>query len=288
MKDCVNKSDGLSTNKFADTYKAGDTFRDFATGPEMVVVPSGSFMMGSPADEPGRDDSEGPQHRVTISKPFAVGKYEVTVGQFEEFANETKHPNNEWRNPGDFLKNVIVLGTKHPNNEWRNPGFKQSANHPVVKVSWEDAKVYTEWLSTKTGQNYRLLSEAEWEYVARAGTTTAYHFGETISPSQANHDKDKRGTVEVGSYPANAFGLHDVHGNVWEWVDDYWHGDYNGAPSDGSAWASDSDHDRRLCVLRGGSWFINSRDLRSAYRIRYYASGRFYIFGFRIARTLIP
>ena len=267
MKDCINKSIGLSTNKSADTYKVGDAFRDCATYPEMVVVPSGSFMMGSPADEPGRGDDEGPQHRVTIPNSFAVGKYEVTVGQFEEFVNETKYPNNEWRTPEDF---------------------EQSANHPVVNVSWEDAKAYTEWLSTKTGQNYRLLSEAEWEYVARAGTTTAHHFGETISPSQANYDKDRGGTAEVGSYPANAFGLYDMHGNVWEWVEDYWHDDYNDAPSDGSAWTSDCDIDRRLCVLRGGSWFITSRDLRSAYRIRYYASGRSYIFGFRIARTLVP
>ena len=268
MKNCINNSNGLSTNKFADTYKVGDTFRDCATCPEMVVVPSGSFMMGSPADEPGSSDTEGPQHRVTISEPFAVGKYAVTVGQFEEFANETGHPNNEWC----------------------NPGLKKSANHPAVHVSWYDAKAYTEWLSTKTRQNYRLLSEAEWEYVARAGTTTAYHFGETISPSQAHyHFSGLNGTVEVGNYPANAFGLHDVHGNVFEWVEDCWHDDYNGAPSDGSAWTSDCDRaDDNGRVSRGGCWSISVPEiLRSAFRCDYDAEGRYNSFiGFRIARTL--
>ena len=264
MKDCINESNGLSISKSADTYKVGDTFRDCATCPEMVVVPSGSFMMGSPADEPHRRDDEGPQHRVTISEPFAVGKYAVTVGQFEEFANETGHPNNEWH----------------------DPGFKQSADHPVVKVNWNDAKAYTEWLSTKTGQNYRLLSEVEWEYVARAGTTTAYHFGADITHEHANYHHANQGTVEVGSYPANVFGLHDVHGNVWEWVEDCWHDDYNGAPSDGSAWTSDCDFDDRVRVLRGGSWDVNPGILRSAYRDYYYARNRNDVIGFRIARTL--
>ena len=155
-------------------------------------------------------------------------------------------------------------------------------------MTWDDAKAYTEWLSTKTGQHYRLLSEAEWEYVARAGTTTAYHFGETISPSQANYDKDKRGTVEVGSYPANAFGLHDVHGNVQEWVEDCWHNDYNGAPSDGSAWTINCNDYDELRVLRGGSWGDDPRDLRSAGRGWSIAGGRYDNGGFRIARTLTP
>ena len=250
------------SGKEENQKQVGDTFRDCAICPEMVVVPSGSFMMGSPADEPSRYNNEGPQHRVTISKPFAVGKYEVTVGQFKKFAKETRHPNNEWR----------------------NPGFSQSANHPVVGVSWEDAKTYVCWLSTKTGQNYRLLSEAEWEYVARAGTTTAYHFGPMILGNLANYDKKRDGTVVVGSYPENAFGLHDVHGNVWEWVEDCWHNDYNGAPSDGSAWTSDCDDNRR--VLRGGSCGSVPWNLRSAIRIECIARDRSLLSGFRIARTL--
>ena len=272
----------LSTITFADTYKVGDTFRDCATCPEMVVVPSGSFMMGSPEDERYRDENEGPQHRVTISKPFAVGKYEVTVGQYEEFANETGHPNNEWR----------------------NPGFEQSANHPVVNVNWDDAQTYVYWLSTKTGQNYRLLSEAEWEYVARAGTTTAYHFGPMILGNQANYGKKTSGTVAVGSYPANKFDLHDVHGNVWEWVEDCPSMTYEGAPSDGSAWGCVKikelitefddllEEDLRtlkdLRVLRGGSWGIDPSYLRSASRIWTSTRNRAFINGFRIARTLNP
>ena len=265
MKDCINNSNGLSTKTFADTYRIGDTFHDCATCPEMMVVPSGSFIMGSPTDERNRDDDEGPQHQVSIQS-FAVGKNEVTVGQFEKFVNKTKHPDNKWR----------------------NPGFNQSTNHPVVNVSWEDAKAYTEWLSTKTGQNYRLLSEAEWEYVARAGTTTVYHFGETISPRQANYYHANRGTVEVGSYPANAFGLYDVHGNVWEWVEDCWHDDHNDAPSDGSAWTSDCDRDPQYRVLRGGSWYSVPGNLRSANRVKIDARFRKFTYGFRIARTLIP
>ena len=254
-----------SENIEEDPKQVGDTFRNCATCPEMMVVPSGSFMMGSPASERGRESNEGPQHRVTISKPFAVGKYEVTRGQYEEFANETRHRNNEWR----------------------NPGFKQSANHPVVNVSWEDAKAYTEWLSKKTGQNYRLLNEVEWEYVVRAGTTTAYHFGATISPTQANYGDHNNGTVVVGSYPANAFGLHDMHGNVLEWVEDCWHDGYNGAPSDGSAWNINCyDEDRR--VSRGGSWGSFPRNLRSAARFRLGARNRSYYNGFRIARPLTP
>ena len=240
-----------------------DTFRDCATCPEMVVVPSGSFMMGSPADESGRHDNEGPQHQVSIQS-FAVGKYEVTVGQFEEFVNKTRHRSNEWR----------------------DPSFKQSANHPVVNVSWEDAKAYTEWLSTETGQNYRLLSEAEWEYVARAGTTTAYYFGATIFPTQANYNELNDGTVEVGSYPANAFGLHDMHGNVGEWVEDCWHDNYNDAPTDGSAWTSNCD--KNLRVLCGGSWSSVPRYLRSASRDGSDAWSRYNGIGFRIARTLNP
>ena len=264
MKHCINESIDLSTNKSADTYRVGGTFRDCTTCPEMVVVPSGSFMMGSPADEPGRESNEGPQHRVTISKPFAVGKYEVTVGQFEEFVNETGHPDNKWR----------------------DPGFNQTANHPVVNVSWYDAKAYTEWLSTKTGQNYRLLSEAEWEYAVRAGTTTAYHFGETISSSWSNYHYTDRGTVEICSYPANAFGLHDMHGNVWEWVEDCGHNDYNGAPSDGSEWTGDCIYDGEVRMLRGGSWSGSPWHLRSAIRDWSVAWYRSNCLGFRIARTL--
>ena len=233
---------------------------------DMVIVPAGSFTMGPPADEEGRGSNEGPQHQVTISQSFAVGKYEVTRGQFEAFVDATRHDAGSAR---------------------LDPGFTQTDAHPVVSVSWNDAKAYVNWLSARTGQNYRLLSEAEWEYVARAGTTTTYHFGNTISSNQANY-RPSEGTVEVGSYPANAFGLHDVHGNVWEWVEDCWHNDYMGAPTDSSAWVSDcdDDDDEDLRVLRGGSWISGTWNLRSANRGGNDARHRFNYNGFRIARTL--
>ncbi|MBC6414741.1 MAG: SUMF1/EgtB/PvdO family nonheme iron enzyme, partial [Chromatiales bacterium] len=244
------------------------TFRDCSNCPQMVRVPSGSFLMGSPEDEPDRYSDEGPQHRVTIPQPFAVGKYEVTRGQFEAFVNATGYD----------------AGV-----DWRHPGFNA---HPVVYVSWHDAQAYVDWLTRSTGKSYRLLSEAEWEYVARAGTTTAYHFGNTINPSQANYDYGQynQGTVAVGHYPANAFGLHDVHGNVWEWVEDCSHDDYDGAPADGSAWVSSCRYrySREFRVLRGGSWNESPRFLRSAYRGGNVASDRVSNVGFRVARTLTP
>ena len=228
----------LSAPTSVSAYQVGETFRDCATCPEMVVLPAGKFMMGSPEGERGRDDDEGPQSQVTIPEPFAVGKYEVTVGQYAEFVRETKHKTGNCYFP--------------EGSSWENPGFKQSNDHPVVCVSWDDASTYAYWLSAKTGHEYRLLTEAEWEYAARAGTTTLYHFGRMILGNQANYNSNNEGTVAVGSFPANAFGLHDMHGNVWEWVEDCWHDDYTDAPTNGSAWLSGcSDVNKR--VLRGGS-----------------------------------
>ena len=229
---------------------------------EMIIVPSGTFTMGSPADEPGRAGDEGPQHQVSIQS-FAVGKYEVTRGQFAAFVDATGY---------DAAKCS------------RNPGFTQTDTHPVVCVSWNDAQAYINWLSEKSGRQYRLLTEAEWEYVARAGTTTAYHFGATISQSQANYGNANKATVEVGSYPANAFGLHDMHGNVSEWVEDCHHNSYNGAPSDGRAWIINCNLNNR--VVRGGSWDDPPERLRSANRAVVSASHHDTSFGFRIARTL--
>ena len=249
----------------------GERFRDCPACPELVVVPAGRFRMGSPASEEGRDDDEGPVHRVTIGKAFAVGVYEVTFAEWDACrrAGGCSH------SPGD--------------------GGWGRGNRPVIRVSWEDAQEYVAWLSRKTGERYRLPSESEWEYVARAGTTTPFHYGPTVSAEQANYDgrytygSGRKGryrmrTVPVGSFPANAFGLHDVHGNVREWVEDCWHADYDGAPSDGSAWMRGGDCGRR--VLRGGSWLFDPRSMRSASRYRY-AAGLWNInVGFRVARTL--
>ena len=232
----------------------------------MVVVPAEKFMMGSPADEPERSSNEGPQHQVTISQPFAVSKYPVTRGQFQAFIDDTGYDAGSGK------------------DSWLDPGFSQTHAHPVVCVSWDDAKAYIDWLKTQTGEDYRLLSEAEWEYVARAGTTTAYHFGDKIFPKNVNYRDERYGTVEIGSCRPNEFGLYNVHGNVWEWVEDCWHNDYTGALTDGSAWVNDCHSDKR--VLRGGSWGRNATSLRSASRFTNNAWNRYKSDGFRIARTL--
>ena len=242
-------------------------FRDCPDCPEMVVVPSGSFMMGSPSSEEGRDADEGPVHRVTIVRPFAVGVYEVTFG--------------EW----DACVSGGGCGGYRPGDKGWGRG-----RHPVIYVSWDDAKAYVDWLSDKTGEEYRLLSESEWEYVARAGTVTRYWWGDEIGRNRANcavcgSRWDDEQTSPVGSFAPNGFGLHDVHGNVWEWVEDCWHEDYVGAPGDGRAWTVGGDCEGR--VLRGGSWGHKPQYLRSALRSWGTAGLRVdYFYGFRVARTL--
>ncbi len=256
--------------------RAGDVFRDRFTsgsgeGPEMVVLPSGSFTMGSPASEAGRDADEGPQRSVRIGYALAVGKYEVTWAEWEACVADGE------------------CGGHRPSDQGWGKGTR-----PVINVSWDDAQSYVQWLSRKTGQRYRLLSEAEWEYAARAGTTTPFHTGATISTGQANYDGNytygsgvkgeyRQRTTPVGSFPANAFGLHDMHGNVWEWTQDCWNGSYTGGPTDGSAWTT-GDCTRR--VRRGGSWFSSPLFLRSAGRSWYITSNRISNTGFRVARTL--
>ena len=241
-------------------WPPGKKFRDCAGCPELVVVPEGSFLMGSPSSEERRDGDEGPVHRVTFARPFAVGVYEVTFGEWEACMSGGG------------------CGGRRPYDAGWGRGRR-----PVINVSWEDAKGYVEWLSRETDKEYRLLSESEWEYVARAGTKGKYHFGSRISSSRANYGHNEERTVPVGSYSSNAWGLHDVHGNVWEWVEDCWNGDYHGAPSDGRAWESG---DCSLRVLRGGSWYVGPGGLRSAYRSRGSTGDRSIVSGFRVARTL--
>lgn len=239
----------------SDPFSAGQKFRDCEDDacPWMMVIPAGSFTMGSPANEPGRYDDEGPQHRVSISK-FAMGQFEVTQGQWKALMGN---------NPSHFSQCGDTC--------------------PVDNVSWEMAQEYVKKLSEKTGQKYRLPSEAEWEYGARAGTTTAYAFGATLSASQANFSESKIGTVQVGSYAANGFGLSDMHGNVLEWVQDCWHDTYENAPTNGVSWETNCKESHR--VLRGGSWNDYPRLLRSALRNRNSPDYRLVSFGFRIART---
>ena len=251
--------------------KPGEEFQDGDTCPEMVVLPAGSFTMGSPPGEKERDDDEGPQRSVAIPSAFAVGKFEVTFAEWEACVADGG------------------CSAYKPSDEGWGRG-----RLPVINVSWNDAKAYAAWLSKKTGKTYRLLSEAEWEYAARAGTTTPFSTGRTITTDQANfngnftYNGSRKGqyrqkTVSVGSFPANAFGLHDMHGNVWEWVEDCYHDSYNGAPSDGSAWIARNCSRR---VLRGGSWSGSPWFLRSAFRGWDFTIFRLSNNGLRVARTL--
>jgi formylglycine-generating enzyme required for sulfatase activity len=204
-------------------------------------------------------EEERPQHRVTIAQRFALGRFPVTLDEYDRFCEAKR------------------LG-KPADGGWGR------GRRPVINVTWHDAQVYVVWLSQETGRTYRLPSEAEWEYACRAGTTSRYSFGDSITPSNANYADSRLGrTSEVGAYPANPWLLHDMHGNVWEWVEDDWQENYQGAPPNGSAW---KDTGTRHRVLRGGSWFGDSGDCRSAGRSGYDTVGRISFFGFRVARTL--
>ena len=237
---------------------SGATFRDCSECPEMVVVPAGSFRMGDLNG--GGGDDEKPVHKVTIPKPFAVGKYEVTQA--------------EWN---------ALIGI--------NPSRFRGDRNPVEQVSWEDAKAFVRKLIAKTGKQYRLLSESEWEYAARAGTTTSYFWGNFFHNEGSNNANceecgsrwDGKETAPVGSFGSNRFGLHDMHGNVWEWVEDCRHSSYNGAPSTGEAWITKGCAKR---VLRGGSWLYNPWNSTSANRSGNKPTFRDVDYGFRVARTL--
>jgi len=255
-----------------------DTLKDGGEGPLMVVIPPGKFLMGSPPNEPERIESEGPQHEVIIQNPFALGICAVTFADYDLFCRDTKK--------------------ELPDDERMGRG-----NHPVINVSWHDAQAYCAWLSKQTGQGYRLPSESEWEYACRAGTQTPFSFGGNITPEQVNYDGNypypggKKGrhrekTLPVQSLPPNAWGLHEMHGNVWEWVQDAWHGNYNGASRDGSAWEIEGyPHSSEVgkagagCVVRGGSWLHYARHCRSAFRSRGVPDDRYNYIGFRCARV---
>ena len=290
---------GAATREAEDrARKPGDTFRDCPECPEMVVVPAGSFVMGSPEWE---WDDDQVRHEVRIGYRFAVSVTEVTRGEYKRFVLTTGHA----------AGNFCVYYKAHEwgigsGLNWRNPGFGQTDSHPVVCVNWNDAKAYVRWLSGLTGEAYRLLSESEWEYVARAGTATSRYWGESASDQcryangadktsgdfgfgRASCNDGHARTAPVGSFVPNKFGLYDVYGNVWEWVEDCWNDSYDGAPSDGSAWESGNCGDR---VVRGGSWYDKSMYLHSANRRREWGpfdtGSRDNYVGFRVARTLTP
>ncbi len=262
--------------------KPGEVFQDCATCPEMVVIPPGRFQMGD-LNGSGAVD-ERPVHDVRIGYRVAVGKFAVTRGEYAAFVNATG------RGTGDGCQ--YFTGRKWErggSKSWRDTGFSQTDRDPVVCVSWDDAKEYVSWLNRETGQSYRLLSESEWEYVARANSTTKYNWGNDPSGNKAVCDRcgsqwDNKRTAPVGSFSANSFGLYDVHGNVWEWVEDCWHDSYSGSPTNGASWISGGKCRQR--VVRGGSWSARPKHLRVANRgwsnTDYQSSG----LGFRVVRTL--
>jgi formylglycine-generating enzyme required for sulfatase activity len=251
--------------------KRKDTFKECAACPEMVVVPAGTFTMGAPPREAIREADEGPTHPVTFARAFAVGKFSVTFDEWDVCAAEG--------------------GCKRyrPDDQGWGRGRR-----PVINVSWSDAKGYVAWLSRKTGKRYQLLSESAREYVTRAGTTTPFWWGTTITTRLANFDGNytyagspkgefRQRTVPVDSFAPNPWGLYQVHGNVWEWTEDCWNENYQGAPANGAAWTTGNCRER---VVRGGSWIGEARFLRAANRDKIVAANRSHSIGFRVARTL--
>ena len=286
------------TDSTPSAFQPGSTFKDRDDCPEMVVIPAGRFRMG---DLNGAGEKyEVPVHQVTIPRSFAVGKYEVTRDQYAAFSRATN------RKIIDGCGRTIYNSSEQDAVvNWQNPGFDQTGRDPVTCVTWEDAKAYVAWMSDITGQSYRLLSESEWEYAARAGTDTLYSFGNlkrdmciygngadlSLADKDDNNKECNDGfeikTAPVGSFRANGFGLHDMHGNVDEWLEDchpvdFFH--YDGAPDDGSAWTNIGTCRTRL--IRSGSWWSSPKELRSASRSAMHSEIGSHDVGFRVARSL--
>jgi formylglycine-generating enzyme required for sulfatase activity len=257
---------------------SGESFKDCAECPEMVVVPAGRFMMGSPSTEALRDETEGPQHEVLIRNPIAVGKFEITFDQWDACVDAGGCTSNQ-----------------SPDDE----GWWPEEKRPVINVSWEDAKEYIRWISAKTGKNYRLLSESEWEYIARSGSGDRFFFGEEaikLKNYAIYYSNSSGKTWPVGSKAANPWGLYDIYGNVYEWVEDCWSKNYDrkshSEPVSGSPWRRGKCNSR---VIRGGSWepksysgFNTTRRLRSASRNGANSTLKTSDIGFRVSRKIIP
>lgn len=289
----------------------GGHFKECETCPDMVVVPPGEFLMGASRDE--KIPFANPQRKVHLSARFAVSKTEISVEQYGAFIRAAGHsPKPGCQQLADALKGTV---NRRDNLSWRDPGFPQGPSSPVTCVTWEDAKSYVAWLARTTGKPYRLLSEAEWEYAARARTTTPYHFGANAGdaclygngadrtfqrtsarfgfPPEANDlpcSDNHMHTAPVGSLKANPFGLHDMHGNISEWVEDcsvmFETGrGYDGAPTDGSAWIVGRCMSR---VTRGGHWGSPAKELQAKFRSEGAANGPTDVVGIRVARSLSP
>jgi formylglycine-generating enzyme required for sulfatase activity len=291
---------------FVGAATAAEIFKDCSNCPAMVQVPAGTFVMGSSTAESAREGKyvadERPQHTVTIAKAFAIGQFTVTRGEFADFVRDTGH------DPHGCYVYARGKWFIDPRLSWRNPGYVQSDRHPVVCVSREDAQDYAKWLSGKTGHSYRLPTEAEWEYSARGGTTTARFWGDGRERAcEYSNVADLTGaavlhwnmaninqvfqcndgyafTAPVGSFSPNAFGLYDMLGNVFQWTEDCYHDSYSGAPSDGSAWTGGC----KDYVQRGGSWSAKPSSVRSADRNGGPPVDRNIDIGFRVVRAIAP
>lgn len=270
---------------------AGDRFKDCADCPEMVVVPAGTFTMGSLPSEPGREGDREDRAAVTIARPFAIGAFAVTRGEFAAFVAATGHTLDE----GCYFWTGTTW-EERADRSWQSPGFAQDDRHPVTCVDLKAAKAYADWLSAKTGKAYRLPSETEREYATRAGTATPFWWGATISSDMANYNgtiaygaaqgpqgESRQATVRVDSFRPNAWGLYNVHGNVWDWTDDCWNESNAGNPGDGSVRTTG---DCTWRVARGGAWNYSPTFLRAAFRYWNLPHNRSGVQGFRVARTL--
>jgi formylglycine-generating enzyme required for sulfatase activity len=295
----ANESPAQKSAAIPDT-----TFRDCPDCPEMVVLPLGRFVIGAVPGEEARENAPAyfrghsvPQHSVTIEHRFALGKFDVTRDEYAQFVLETKRPDPDTC----YTPDESGGESDRKGANWHAPAFPQTGRDPVVCVNWDDAQAYVAWLSTKAGRLYRLPSEAEWEYAARGGTTTARYrsdrpaelcgyinhadldFGEA-HPRESGVNRACRDgygfTAPAGSFPPNQFGLHDMLGNVWQWTDDCWNEDYKGAPSDGSSWRNGNCGRR---VMRGGAYSNIPALVRSAVRLGAKSLGRDHSGGFRVA-----
>lgn len=290
----AQRCDGVETTAAAGERRcivpgAGERFKDCTNCPEMVVVPAGSFTMGSPPDEPERAAEREDQARVTILRPFAIGAFAVTRAEFATFVATTSHKPDA----GCYFWTGTTW-EERADRSWQSPGFAQDDHHPVLCVALADAKAYVAWLSSRTGKTYRLPSEAEREYAARAGTTTPFWWGSAISTEQANYNGTsvyvrgakgewRQRTLAVGSFRPNSWGIYNVHGNVWDWTDDCWNEANKGNPGDGSARTSG---DCRWRVVRGGAWNYAPTYLRAAFRYWNVPHNRSSVQGFRVVRAL--
>jgi formylglycine-generating enzyme required for sulfatase activity len=272
-KRTLDDGSGNGAASFADMK----TIRDCDICPLMVILPAGKFTMGSPASELGHRKTEAPTRDVTIKKSFAIGRFEIMREEYKSFLDATGHRSAASCMIGDALKD---------GHGYQNVGFKQESGHPATCIRVRDALAYVAWLSKHTSQRYRLPSEAEWEFAARAGSSTPFSFGEQISIAEVNYGRRRNGTSRAGSLPPNNNSLHEMHGNVAEVVADCWRDQMRTAPVDGSAWLERSGVPCRTHVLKGGAWYDAAEQIRSASRQPVSSGVADYGVGFRVVREI--